>query len=199
MAGMESITAGILAEARSSADGIIKAAEEKAAAIVAEANSQIAKEAEECAAKAEAESRAAAARTESKASLAKRGILLAARQDVIADVIAKAKESLLSCSGEEYFAMLLRLLKTRVRAEEGEMLLSAKDLERVPAGFAEEIGKTAAAKGGSLVLSDEAADIDDGFILRYGGIEENASIEAIFREKQEALSDIARRQLSLGA
>ena len=50
-------------------------------------------------------------------------------------------------------------------------------------------------KGGSLTLSDDTADIDSGFILRYGGIEENCSLKALFADRQEELQDLVHKLL----
>ncbi len=41
----------------------------------------------------------------------------------------------------------------------------------------------------------EARNIDNGFILAYGGIEENCSIEAMFAEKRDELRDQVRKIL----
>ena len=54
--------------------------------------------------------------------------------------------------------------------------------------------KNDAAKG-KIALSDKAAAIDAGFILQYGGIEENCSFDAIFASEAENLSDRAGRLL----
>ena len=59
----------------------------------------------------------------------------------------------------------------------------------MPAGFEEEIQKAAAAKGGALSLAKEAKEMDGGFILVYGGIEENCTIKALFDAKRDELSD----------
>ena len=43
--------------------------------------------------------------------------------------------------------------------------------------------------GGSLTVSPEAAPIDNGFILKYGGIEENCSLRALFSSMKDQLQD----------
>ena len=51
-------------------------------------------------------------------------------------------------------------------------------------------------KGGSLELTETVPDgMDGGFILTYGGIEENCTIKALFDAKREELSDKVNRQL----
>ena len=77
---------------------------------------------------------------------------------------------------------------------EGEIRFSERDRKRFPAGFEKEIGKIAAERGGSLRLGDNAA-IDNGFILAYGGVEENCTFRAMFDSRKEALQDAARKVL----
>ena len=51
-------------------------------------------------------------------------------------------------------------------------------------------------KGGSLELTETVPDgMDGGFILTYGGIEENCTIKALFDARREELSDKVNRQL----
>ena len=38
-------------------------------------------------------------------------------------------------------------------------------------------------------------DIDGGFILKYGGIEQNLSVDAIFEEKKDQMQDLAGKIL----
>ena len=65
----------------------------------------------------------------------------------------------------------------------------------MPANFREEIKGLAQKKGDTLEISGEARNIDGGFILVYGGIEENCSIDAMFAEKRDELLDQVRKIL----
>lgn len=56
-------------------------------------------------------------------------------------------------------------------------------------GFEAVIQKAAEAKGGSLTLMEEPKKIDGGFVLVYGGVEENCTFHALFAEKKDELSD----------
>lgn len=83
--------------------------------------------------------------------------------------------------------------------QDGEICFSAADLGRLPEGFEAEVSKAAAAAGGSLKLSREGKNIENGFILIYGGIEENCTIAAMFDAKKDELSDIVHRLVFLQA
>ena len=55
--------------------------------------------------------------------------------------------------------------------------------------------KVNAETGLDLELNAEPVNIDGGFILLYGGIEENCSFSAIFSGERERLSDVASKLL----
>ena len=40
-----------------------------------------------------------------------------------------------------------------------------------------------------MSLSEETAGLGGGVILRYGGVEENCSLDALFRDRRETLQD----------
>ena len=89
-----------------------------------------------------------------------------------------------------------RLLEAYILPQEGEIYFSVKDLENMPVGFGKEIEEIALAKGGKLTVAGAGRDnIDNGFILAYGGIEENCTIRAMFDAKRDELSDIVHRLL----
>ena len=195
MAGIDNITNEILQDARTQADGILAEARQKAEAIVEEAVKEAA------ARKADAEVRADAAVAEygkrilSQIDMRKRQAILAGKQEIIADIIGKAQEKLQQLDDASWQDMIMKLLQKAVRAGDGEILFSESDRKRVSADFAGMISKAASSAGGTLKVSDETADIRDGFILRYGGIDENCSLKALFEEKQEQLQDVVHQLL----
>ena len=44
-------------------------------------------------------------------------------------------------------------------------------------------------------MSGESKNITNGFVLVYGGIEENCTIDALFDARRDELSDIVQRLL----
>ena len=121
--------------------------------------------------------------------------VLAAKQEVIGGVLEKAYDAVMNLDDEKYFEMLEKLLEKHALAEEGVICFSEQDLERMPQGFPEKIRNIAASKGGSLTLSEKPEKMDGGFLLVYGGIEENCTIRAVFDSKREELSDQVNRLL----
>ena len=195
MTGLEKMVSQILEEADASAAVTISDAEKKAAEILDEAG----KKADEIRQQREEQSRAKVKsydeRTASAADMKRRTAVLAARQELIGSVIADACERVKNLDEEKYFEILKNMVGKYLLPKDGEICFSRKDLERMPADFREEIRSIAEKKGGALEFSGEARNIDGGFILVYGGIEENCSIDAVFAEKRDELLDQVRKIL----
>ena len=58
-----------------------------------------------------------------------------------------------------------------------------------------EAGKIASRAGGSLSFDSTPAPIESGFILSYGGIEENCSLRSIFTANKDQIQDTAMKVL----
>ena len=74
--------------------------------------------------------------------------------------------------------------------EDGEIIFSQKDRDRMPADLMEKINALAEEKDGSLELSDEVRKTDGGFVLVYGGIEENCTFKSLLAIEKERLHDL---------
>jgi V/A-type H+-transporting ATPase subunit E len=189
MSGLEKITSQIQEEAKSQAAQKLAEAQQEADAILEEAKST-------CAGlEADAEEKNAAQKTnhesrvKSSAEQQRRTALLQAKQEIIAEVIDEAYQTLKNEDVQGYFLTMEKILKTYVLAEAGEIYFSKEDLARMPADFEKKIEAAAKEKGGSLVLKKEPKAISDGFILVYGGIEENCTLQALFDAKKDQLQD----------
>ena len=193
MAGIEKITNEINLEAEKEAAGIIANAEEAAKKLIAKAE-------EECAAiKAEADEKTGkklateAKKTESQCEQVEKLIILEAKQEIIDSVLKKAKEKLMLQDTKDYFDTLLKLLEKQSLADKGVLLLNEKDLARIPADFESSANAVATKNGGMLEISKDTANIDGGFILKYGNIEINSSFDALFDENQDELIDVVNK------
>lgn len=195
MAGVENITNEILRDADENSAGIIKEAEDKKAKLIEEAKAEIEADSKKAQERTAAEKSNLLERAKSEAATNEKRAVLEARNEIITEVLDKAYDKLLNESDSEYFSMIYSLLEKNVHAEKGKMQISDKDMQRLPSDFKTKISEIASKKGGELVLSDAPADIDAGFVLSYGGIDENCSLKAIFNEKRTALSDIVYKRL----
>ncbi|HJB01658.1 MAG TPA: V-type ATP synthase subunit E [Candidatus Mediterraneibacter merdavium] len=195
MSGLDKMKSRILEEADHSAKEIMDKANAEAEAVIKAAEEEAKAEAGRISSKAERDAADYAKRVASSVDMRRKQAYLAAKQEVISHVLESAYSTVMNLEVKEYFDMLEKLLERYVLPEEGEICFSAKDLGRMPEGFSGKIKTIAANKGGSLTLSDEARDIDGGFLLVYGGIEENCTIKAVFDAKREELSDQVNRLL----
>ena len=193
MAGLEKIKSQILDEAKKTANVKIEDAKAQAEQMKTQAQAEGVAQAELILKKSEAEVAAQKERVKSAIDLQRRTRLLEAKQEMIAEIIGKAYEKVISLA---YYQMLLSILEAYVLPQEGEIYFSVKDLENMPVGFGKEIEEIALAKGGKLTVAGAGRDnIDNGFILAYGGIEENCTIRAMFDAKRDELADIVHRML----
>lgn len=190
MAGIDKITDRILADAKASADELLAKAREEGDALVKEAGAEGDREAEKILKKADLDAASISERAASAADMDRRTRMLAAKQQLIAGVLDSAVRALASMPSDKYYPMLLRLISRYVvPGKKGVLLLSKKDLDAMPSNFKDRVAEAANEKGGELTVSEETRDIDGGFILDYGGIEENCSLSAMFEARKDELSD----------
>lgn len=195
MSGLDKMKARILEEAESSARDILDRAGEEADRILREAGSAADAAAAEIAAGAVRDSLERKRRAGAAADMQRKQAVLAAKQEMIREVLREAYEEILGLEAERYFGLMEKLLKEYVLPEEGEICFNSRDLERMPEGFSGRIRTIAAEAGGSLTLSETPLDTDGGFLLVYGGIEENCTLKAVFSSRREELSDQVNRML----
>ena len=195
MSGLDKMKARILEEAQSTAREIIGKAKADADAAVQAAEESAEAEAAEILARARRDAADYGMRVDSSMDMQRKQALLAAKQEVIGGVLKAAYDAVMDLDDEKYFEMLEKLLEKNTLPEAGEIRFSAKDLGRMPAGFPDRIKNIDASKGGSLTVSEKPEKMDGGFLLVYGGIEENCTISAVFASKREELSDQVNRLL----
>ncbi len=191
MAGIDKIIEEILKDGRAQAKEKTDAAEKQAEEIRAAAEAEAKALADEADARTQREKEQILERAQSSGDMQKRQTLLSAKQEVISSVLEQAYERLLALETDSYFAFLESLLEQHALPKEGLLYLNEKDKSRMPAGFEDRIKEAAAGKGGSLRLAEESKELDGGFVLVYGGIEENCSLSALFRDKRDELADLA--------
>ena len=195
MSGLDKMKARILEEAQSTAQEITDKAKADAEAAVQAARAAAEAEAEKIIERAKRDAADYMTRVDSSMEMQRKQAVLAAKQEVISGVLEAAYDAVMNLDDKKYFEMLEKLLEKHALAEAGEIRFSAKDLRRMPADFPDKIKNIAASKGGSLTVFDKPEKMDGGFLLVYGGIEENCTISAVFASKREALSDQVNRLL----
>jgi V/A-type H+-transporting ATPase subunit E len=191
MSGIDKILQEIEEEGRAAADRITQEAGEKIENLRKEILEKAQARCEEIRAQGGRESRGILERGESGAELLSRRMILEAKQELLAELLRKAQESIYQMENHEYFALIRRIVAKNALPRPGELLLSPEDRERLPDGFEKELAGLLP-EGGSLKVSSETRDIRGGCVLLYDGVEENCSIEALFSAGKDEMTDLAR-------
>ena len=195
MAGLDKMKSQILSEAKAAADEKTAKANAEAQEILGQAKAEAEKRKSSISRKSEADVAYYKERVASSIDLQHRTKILGAKQEMIASVLDKAYETVTGLGDKEYFEMLLKLLNKYALPQDGEICFSAADLKRMPTGFEQDAQQSAKANGGTLKVSRVAKNIENGFVLVYGGIEENCTLRAMFDAKRDELSDKVHRML----
>ena len=189
MTGLDKITSQIQEEAEASAKERVEAAQKEAEQILADAKAACEAMEKEASDKAAALKTVQDGRIHSAAEQKRKTALLKAKQEIIAEIIGSAYQTLKEEDTASYFLTMEKLVKTYALADKGEIYFSAADLGRMPADFEKKIEAAAQENGGSLTLKKEPKAIPDGFVLVYGGVEENCTLKALFDVKKDQLQD----------
>ncbi len=198
MTGLDKMINQIRDEAKAEAEGRVAAVRKEAQGLAAQAAAESEAMKEAYARQAEEEAERYLERVRSLADMKRRMTLLQTKQEIIAGVLEKAYEKLDSLDVAAYFDLIRRLLVRYAQPLDGEICFSQRDRMRLPSGFEKEMEKIAAKKGGTLRLADPGsrdAAIENGFILVYGGVEENCTFRALFDSRKEELQDVAQKVL----
>lgn len=189
MTGLDTIVEQILQEAQKEAEEIKAQAARNADSIIANAKKTVDKMNEDTGEKVAQAEKSGSFRAKSSSELKKRQAILAAKQIIIGNMLDKAYDAMVALPDEEYFRVIIRCLEKSVQPKNGEICFSRKDRKRLTPQTEKQIEQIAAAHGGSLKVSDGNCDIDGGFVLIYGGIEENCSFRAMLDANREHLAD----------
>ena len=184
MTGLENILLQIENDAKTQAGKIIEHAERSAQKCVDEAilaaeeisnnyNAAAIKAAEEIKVRAKAGD-------DAKLSRAR----LLKKQEIIKAAIDNAKKAIKEQSEAEYFVFLESLLKKCALKETGKIILSVADKTVMTPEFKKTV------KASELEIATGEIPARGGFILVYGSIEINCTIDAVFDAATEGISDM---------
>ena len=189
MTSSEKILAGIAEESKAQADKINSDAEKQAADIIAAAREEAESEAEKIRAEAEKKAELIINSGKSSAELLKRDTALNCRRELIEKALITVADTVNAYGDKDYFDFLLTLIKKEKLNGKGEVYLSVKDKARDIAVFKSELSAL------DITLSDTFADINGGFILKYGDIQINGELSALIHEKRDVLTDELNKAL----
>lgn len=189
MTSSEKILAGIAGEAKTEAEKITAEAEKQAAEITAAAKTEAETDAGKIRAAAEKKAELIINSGKSSAGLLKRDTALNCRRELIEKALNFVADTVNAYGDKDYFDFLLTLIKKEKLNGKGEVYLSVRDKARDIAAFKSELSAL------DLTLSDTFADINGGFILKYGDIQINGELSALIHEKRDVLTDELNKAL----
>ncbi len=113
--------------------------------------------------------------------------LTAAKNAVLDEVFVKAAEQIKSLSDQEYQQLITSLITKAVETGDEEVVIG-KDETRIDHALIKNINrKLGSGFKGNLMLADDRANIDGGFILRCGNVRINASIGVLLAQVKEQI------------
>lgn len=183
MTGLDLITDSIISEAKKTADEKLKKAKNTADEIIAQYKSEIEDQKQALKQQLDAQTTSYEERGKAEQKSYLREKLLETERKAAAELISIAKEKIFSMPKDEYFKLLSDIYKNLHDDGQGEILLSKEDKDIMPKDFIKSLSS-------DLKLIDEDAP-SRGFIIRHGRVEQNCTIDAIFRERESELYDIA--------
>lgn len=190
MTGLEKILKAIEDEAQAGAAAIIAEADKQAEEILAAAKLEAEKKCAQIVEKSAADVKSTINRAESAAALQEKKIILDAKQQIISNIITKARNSLAAMPDSEFIEIILQMVKKYAHNKPGKILFSASDKNRLPKDINDRLKAVLSENAGaSLDVAEDTATIDGGFLLQYGDIEENCSFDALFSAAKEVLQD----------
>lgn len=123
------------------------------------------------------------------ASLIRQNQVLQMKANLIDEVFKNAEERVLDIPEDNLLELFWNILETAAESGSGEIIFNERDREKFGTKFVAAANKKMREleKNSEIILSDDSADIKNGFILKYGDTEINCSLEKIIGVKRAKL------------
>lgn len=164
--------------------------DEKCAQIMAQAKLDADKISAEIADKAQSKVKQMQAASKSRCDLETRNAFLKRRREEIDKTYSEILNKMKNLPDEDYFELIYTFAK-KLSGMSGVVLLNKKDMNRLPKNFLARLEEC----GVKAELSKAPCDIESGFILKCGDIEENMDFSAILSEKRDIIEDFINQEL----
>lgn len=181
MNGAEKIKERILTDARSLHDKILDEANAQAKIIIAEAEKEAFQKTTLITEKAKEEAVLIKQRYQAAESMEDRKNILKVRQECISEAFDVALKNLSDMPEDKYKLFIEGIILNTAKDEDGVIVFNERDKKRLGEGFIFEINGKLKAKGlsAALSLAKDSLNTSGGFILRYGDLEINCTLEVI--------------------
>jgi V/A-type H+-transporting ATPase subunit E len=189
MIGTEKIKDRILSDARELHEKILEDARAEARSIIEKAQKEAMEKAAVINQKAKEEAIQIKKRYRAVSSLDDRKNILKVRQEIVNEAFNIALERVSSLPESEYIAFIEKILLKAARDDAGLVLFNEKDKRSLGDSFIQRINQklSEAGRNASLNLAHDVLDSKGGFILKYGDMEVNCTLEVLFAMARPAL------------
>ena len=128
-------------------------------------------------------------KVKSLAAMKLRDGILKAKIKIAKGVLDSAKKFISDLPDEEYFSIILKICaKHFSKGKEAKLVFSKKDFNRLSNGLKEKFISEALKSGMKLtIICCETEKDFGGAVLKFGNIEENCTLDAVFEESREEL------------
>jgi len=113
--------------------------------------------------------------------------LLAAKGDILNEVVERARKAVNELPDEDYLSWVMTTMKRAVESGD-EKVIVGKDEKRINADFIRKVnGELGSGFKGNLQLSDEKGDFSGGFILSRGRVQINVTTDVVIDDLYESM------------
>lgn len=192
MNGAERIKDRIIADARELCDRILEDAKREAQNIIGNAEKEAFQKVTVMTEKAREDALQIKQRLQAVSELEDRKMALKARQDSVDEAFDTALTRITALPDAQYSLFLEDILLKAVREGDGFLVLNEKDKVRLGEKFVSTINTKLNEKNAKLALAKDTLKSAGGFVLRYGDMEINCTIEILMNMARPALeSEVA--------
>ena len=182
---IDKITSKILNEAEAAGADTLAAAKSKCDGILAEASAKATKLLTDTKKKSEEEKEKLITRRQSVADIDSKKVVLAQKQQLIAECYEKAENKLASMKEEQYLKLLVSLGKASGETA-GELIFNERDNTAIGGKVVEALNKEV--KGGNFTLSNETRAVKGGYLISGGHTFINNTVEALVEQYKAELT-----------
>lgn len=185
MTGLENIIREIETESAETVSDILGKANDAAAVTLRDAEKAAEQLKEGFRHEAERKAAETAERATANDEMELKRAVLKKKQEIIRETLDGTRRALTETRDKGYFEVLTSLLnRYAAEGKNGEILMTDADKKAMTKEF------EAAVSAHGLKVSDKALAADSGFVLVYGSIEINCTVDAIFDAYADELSDM---------
>ena len=195
MSGLEKMLNEIRSEADTKAASILEQAEREASMILSGAKRRVESETKRMYEKADRDLLAIDERRDDQIAFQKNRAVLSGKQDAIGIVIKKTREYFRSLRGGDYESAVIAVFRKHLPKKDASIRFNENDRPLLSGKVFGKMKEEAAKNGVNLTLGERPAMIANGFLIDYGGIEENCSFDAIIDERLTEFQDLAAKTL----